>query len=390
MGTAARKGSTRRRVLASVAVLVLAGGAAGPALAVDGISDDARTMGRPGWAGELLRAEPVDAGGSYPAGTSVHRIRYLSSTPAGEPTVVSGLTLVPAGPAPDGGWPIIAWAHGTTGIGDDCAPSAVEGSGVYYPELARFLADGYAIAATDYPGLGTPGVHPYLIPDSEARAMIDSVPAARTLTPSLSTRWVAAGHSQGGQGAIATAEIAEDYDSGLRFGGAVAYAPAPNTTDSVDSEVELGPLEQAFYSMLLVGLRTQYRDLSYGDYLGPRARALLPAVHSQCLEALAVRFFEAGLPNSEFAFRDDPARERLRRWFAAQEIGQRRTDAPILIVQGTEDPLVPARLTEELVTESRGKGSQVDYHLIAGADHESVVEAGAPAAHSWLAEHTRE
>ena len=47
-------------------------------------------------------------------------------------------------------------------------------------EAGGSCENGYAIAATDYPGLGTPGPHPYLVGDSEARAVIDSVRAARS------------------------------------------------------------------------------------------------------------------------------------------------------------------------------------------------------------------
>jgi hypothetical protein len=43
------------------------------------------------------------------------------------------------------------------------------------------LDRGYVVAATDYPGLGTPEVHPYLVGTSEAHAVLDSVRAARAI-----------------------------------------------------------------------------------------------------------------------------------------------------------------------------------------------------------------
>ncbi|WP_436492111.1 alpha/beta hydrolase family protein [Actinokineospora sp. HUAS TT18] len=306
------------------------------------------------------------------------------------PIVVTGLTLTPPGKPPAGGWPVIAWGHGTTGIGDDCAPSAVPGAGAYYDKtLNRFLRAGYAVAATDYPGLGSPGTHPYLVAESEARAVIDSVRAARRVTPGLSRVWLAAGHSQGGQAAMATAEIADEYGAGLRFEGAVVYAPAPNMSGNLpDEPVELHPLEQTFYSMMLVGLKTQHPELNYGDYLGTRAQALLPAVRTLCFDDLAARFEAAALPGSEFAPSSPAATQQLREWFTTNEIGRQRADGPVLVVQGADDPVVLPTETEKMVTSSREHGSNVDYNLYPDADHGGVLDASAPDVLTWLANHT--
>ncbi|HVK23263.1 MAG TPA: alpha/beta fold hydrolase [Actinokineospora sp.] len=340
------------------------------------------------WAGTLISAESVATTTLYPWGTKAHRIKYLSTSPQGAPILVSGLTLTPPGRPRPGGWPVVAWSHGTTGIGDACAPSAVPGAGAYYEKtLNLFLRAGYAVVATDYPGLGTPGIHPYLIPESAARSVIDSVRAARHLTPALSRNWLAAGHSQGGQSAMATAEIADDYGRGLNFGGAVVYAPAPNMSGFLpDPSVELRPLEQTFYSMMLVGLGTQYPDLDFADYLGDRARAMLPAVRTLCFDDLAARYEQAALPTTEFLLRDATA-TRLREWFAANEIGHRRADGPVLVLQGADDPVVPPPATDDMVTLSRGHGSRIDYRVYPGANHGGILAAAAPDVLAWLAEH---
>jgi acetyl esterase/lipase len=140
---------------------------------------------------------------------------------------VSGIVIVPAGQAPAGGWPIVAWAHPTTGVVPRCAPSLAI---FLFQQIAgsrRLLEDGYAIAATDYPGLGTPGPHPYLVGESEARAVIDSVRAAR-LFPGLenSNRFAVWGHSQGGQASLFTGMIAKTYAPELQLVGVAAAAPA--------------------------------------------------------------------------------------------------------------------------------------------------------------------
>ena len=50
-------------------------------------------------------------------------------------------------------------------------------------QLGAYLKAGYAVAETDYEGLGTPGVHPYLIGSSEGRSVLDIVRAAREIDP---------------------------------------------------------------------------------------------------------------------------------------------------------------------------------------------------------------
>lgn len=67
------------------------------------------------------------------------------------------------------------------------------------------ISQGYIVVATNYPGLGTGGIHPYLIGESEARAVIDSVRAARDMPNSGATnRFAVWGHSQGGHAALYT------------------------------------------------------------------------------------------------------------------------------------------------------------------------------------------
>jgi hypothetical protein len=90
----------------------------------------------------------------------------------GEPIAVSGVVIVPDGPAPAGGRPTVAWAHPTTGIENQCAPSRAQVFFRSIQGLQDMLSRGYVVTATDYPGLGTPEIHPYLVGVSEARAVI--------------------------------------------------------------------------------------------------------------------------------------------------------------------------------------------------------------------------
>jgi hypothetical protein len=131
--------------------------------------------------GSVIRVRPLEGGGPSGAGSTAFRILYRSTSPSGEPIAVSGAIFIPPGPAPAGGRDVIAWAHPTSGVVESCAPSLMPDLAGTIWGLSDMLARGYVVVATDYPGLGTPGMHPYLIGESEGRAVLDSVRAARDL-----------------------------------------------------------------------------------------------------------------------------------------------------------------------------------------------------------------
>ena len=128
--------------------------------------------------GTLVRQEVIDGA---PEGATTYRVLYRSTGLDDKPILVSGVVIVPPGDPPPGGRPIIAWAHPTSGVVPPCAPSLAIFLFEQIQGLRSFVRDGYVVAATDYPGLGTPGPHPYLVGTSEARAVIDSVRVAAQL-----------------------------------------------------------------------------------------------------------------------------------------------------------------------------------------------------------------
>jgi pimeloyl-ACP methyl ester carboxylesterase len=161
-----------------------------------------------------------------PLGASAYRILYRSTGLNGEPVAVSGVAIVPADDAASDR-PIVAWAHPTTGVVPRCAPSL--GMLVFQTMqgLREMVARGYVVVATDYPGLGTKGPHPYLVGVSEGRAVLDSVRAARLLPNNQAgKRFTVWGHSQGGQAALYAGILAADYAPELDLRGVAAAAPA--------------------------------------------------------------------------------------------------------------------------------------------------------------------
>ena len=165
--------------------------------------------------GGLIWARKLSGKAALHGASSNRLVLYRSTGVKGKAVAVSGTVSVPKGHAPKGGWPVITWGHGTTGIADACAPSRDGASNpahtlisYAYPLLQRWLKAGYAVVRTDYEGLGTPGDHPFLIGRSEGYSMLDAVRAARKLDKTLGRRVVIAGHSQGGQAALWAASLA--------------------------------------------------------------------------------------------------------------------------------------------------------------------------------------
>jgi hypothetical protein len=172
------------------------------------------------WQREATKLTPID-------GAALNRtILYTSRSTGGNQVAVSGSVSVPPGKPPRKGWPVIAWAHGTTGAADSCAPTRIRPTGplagyVAYvqPQLEQWIAAGYAVVASDYQGLGTPGPHPYLVGKAEGRSVLDGIRAARRLVPDLGRRFLIAGHSQGGQSALFAASMSDRWTPELKLRG---------------------------------------------------------------------------------------------------------------------------------------------------------------------------
>src|ERR1700677_1908929 len=119
--------------------------------------------------GPLVRQEIIDGA---PLSATAYRVLYRSTGLDNKPILVSGVVIVPPGDPPPGGRPIVAWAHPTSGVVPRCAPSLAIFLFEQIQGLRSFVRDGYVVAATDYPGLGTEGPHQYLVRTSEALAWL--------------------------------------------------------------------------------------------------------------------------------------------------------------------------------------------------------------------------
>ncbi len=185
--------------------------------------------------GDLVSFQPIKLADKALEGAQAWRILYRSLAADGDrPVVVSGMVIAPAGPAV-GQRPMIAWAHGTVGSADKCAPSknftgvaqtTDASEAALLDQFSFFLKQGYIVVATDYEGLGTEGPHPYLVGTSAGRSVLDALSATRQIGAlSASDSTVIYGLSQGGHAALFAGEMAATWAPDLKVVGVVAAAP---------------------------------------------------------------------------------------------------------------------------------------------------------------------
>jgi acetyl esterase/lipase len=323
----------------------------------------------PGSPGELLRAISIPG----PPGVQAWAVLYRSRGARDEDVVVSGVVAVPTGPAPSDGFPILTWAHGTTGLADACAPSR-SGTGGWGPIQASFLDQGFIVAATDYEGLGTPGPHPYLVGTSAAHSVLDMARVARRIAPARAgSQIVIMGHSQGGHAALWAAELADSYAPDLHVIGTVAEAPALPTLDS----------PSVFNTLFILTILASWHEVygaSYTDILRPRGVAAVHALLMWCWGSLNIDASPRSL--SAIPGQRDP-------WTALSLLntpGGGRSSVPIMIVQGGGDPLIPASQTLALAQHLRQVGDTVEYLELPDANHVSVLPEAQKDVLAWISD----
>ena len=315
---------------------------------------------------------------------------YRSKSVDGDAVAVSGSLTLPRGPRPKGGWPVVTYAHGTVGVADACAPTrGYDGNRLVsyaYPLLRRLLKAGFAVVRTDYEGLGTPGVHPFLIGRSEGRSVLDAVRAARELEPRLSRRFVIAGHSQGGHAALFAAALAPRWVPDLRLRGTVALAPASHLGLQFEATRSLAVQNGGLASFVALGLRAADSvapQLELPQLLTDRARALYPQTLRRCHDTLPAADSFGSVPLNEI-LRGDVDLDPLLDLISGQDPERLRIRSRVRVLQGSADGTVFPNFTTQLVEDYRERATKVAYTVYDGVSHAGVIEAGGADATRWI------
>ncbi|SFM93052.1 lipase family protein [Variovorax sp. OV329] len=335
--------------------------------------------------GSMIRAEPM---GGAPEGSRAWRILYRSTGLAGEPIAVSGVIVVPDGPAPAGGRPVVAWAHPTSGIVPRCAPSLALGVFRGIEGLPHMLARGWVVVATDYPGLGTRGPHPYLVGRSEGAAVLDSVRAARDFRPAQAGRlYQVWGHSQGGQAALFAGLMAAGQAPDLQLRGIAAAAPATDLETLLRADFRTVGGRNLTAMTLWSWTRTF--GLPLDGLVDPLAMPAVDALAHECIESafdMALRMVsQRGLQKHFLTVPDITRVEPWRSLLLENSPGPLPPGVPLLLTQGSADTLVLLSVTRMYAARQCAAGGRVRLLVLPDAGHGFIARDSAEAAVEWMA-----
>jgi pimeloyl-ACP methyl ester carboxylesterase len=330
--------------------------------------------------GALLRQESFD-GYTLPAGATAVRILYHSLDATGRDVATSGVVLIPGGTPPPQGWPVIAWAHGTSGVARACAPSAMKD--VYYGDegLMPMVAAGFAVVATDYHGLGTDGPHQYVNKVAQARDVVYSIPAARSAVRPLGPKWVVDGHSQGGLAAFGVAEAEHDLKD-PDYLGAVSVAGVAREVDFF-SHLSNTPGVGFYLAFMSAGIHARYPEFNPHDLLSDSVLEHYPEVtRNGC--------FYQGYA----AYAATPAGTLLRpgweksvwihRFFEGNAVGNAPVGGPLFVIAGEADQTVPIEGVRAAVKQLCAAKQLVTFRSYPGLDHDPAMQNSTPDQLEWI------
>ena len=345
--------------------------------------------------GDVLRSRSsvftLDPANRTPVpGVDSWQILYRSENALGDPVAVSGTVLVPSTPwLGVGRRPIVSDAVGTRGVGDACAPSYTLAHGTDYEGLfiSSLLSQGWAVAVSDYEGLGTPGQHTYMVGRSQGKAVLDVARAAQRLPEaglSASNPVALFGYSQGGGATGWAAELAPTYGSGINLKAVVAGG-VPGDLVAVADFHENTP----FIGLTLLaslGLDAAYPELDLEAHLNDKGRALVDEADDMCLvslDGISTIFQTAFSERSDYTTTDPLSTPQWQARLAENKLGGGRPPVPVYQYHALVDEMVPYGQARALRREWCNRGANVTWSTLP-AEHLLGLVEGVPGAITWL------
>ena len=342
--------------------------------------------------GSVIWMRPLDGTMALPGAAKNVLVLYRSVGGSGENVAVSGTVSIPQGTPPRGGWPVITWTHGTTGLAPSCAPSRDTDNGPEHDYIAiirtlldSFVKKGYVVVASDYAGLGTPGDHPFLQGVPTGRNALDMLRAAKAIEPWIGKRYAVMGHSQGGQVDLFAAAQGPRYASEFRLVGNVAFAPGSHIAGRLDAVMTSPKTELALpYVLYTLGSYAKTnKNIDLARILTPQALSHMPDLLEGCMtHALSTGYWSTAIAKDQFVAK--PVVRAFLKMARKNEPGLLRIFAPTLVVQGTADVTVLPGDTDDVAKQLCIRGNDVDYRVVAGADHNGSMQKGGADALAWI------
>jgi pimeloyl-ACP methyl ester carboxylesterase len=327
--------------------------------------------------GKILRSEPLPPDLMLDNAGKAERILYSSTdgVDGKTPIAVSGALFWPKGEAPAGGWPVVAWAHGTVGAAAGCAPSFRGRSDRDKKYLNSWLSAGFAVVAADYQGLGTAGGHPYLATRPEAYGVLDSVRAARS-EAGIGKDLIVVGQSQGAQAAFATAAFQPDYAPDVKITGTVATGIPYFSKEVMALLARAGGADKVTPTLAYTFLLLQLAELTKPGfdpkpYLTDKGLAVYELGAKSCLDEME-KAIEDGQVSAKVGFAKDltPVLASL---FPLIVYPTLHLQQPLFVGTGTVDHDVSPVMQTALVLDACQAGTHISWRRYAGLDHSGTV-----------------
>ena len=383
-----------RAVLALAVVVVLPLASGQPGQVVD--LDFRGTFSASAVAGQTAGRFRNDGTEPLPVRSAVHSyvLRFETSDENGDPATALAHLFVPADPIDAG--TLLAFAPGSTGLVDACAPSRpyVEGRGGL---------DSYGAYALAYAGQGVPTVmpnylgffdperrQPYFVADAEAHVLLDALRAAATVLADLDAALVphasfVAGFSQGGHAVFAAADRAAGYAPDVPLTGLLGFGASGEVDVVMRTFPYVAPWILVAYADVYDGAIEPAALLQE-----PYARRLMGDIERLCI--LEVQAQYPGNPAALFvpelaaALRQDTLADAfpmLDRLIRANQTGQQDHGLPVIMLQGVDDPIAPLADQNRFVSRLCELGSSVRYPNYLRTRHETRY-IGFEEALSWM------
>ncbi len=333
----------------------------------------------PGQPGDVIKTETVLTNSLG----RMLRVMYHSRSVQGADIAVTGIVAFPATSPPPGGYPIVAWDHATVGLADRCAPSLAPNNVAAI--AAGVVSTGKILTATDYEGLGTPGRHPYLVGESEARSTIDLVRAARSLADThASNRYVVWGGSQGAHAAVYTLEQAPIWGPELQLLGVVATAPVADLKE-IDGFLRGGSLKGVLL-MIAAGF-----NAAYGDAMAPLSADLTSAGTEQLgnLDRFCNKDVESRVGKLDLSTLESTDPITSPAWAKVLSDNdpldiQTAQPVPLLLVHGGSDEVVPVDTSAHLYDHLCSLGQATQRWVYPGQSHDGVLGVSSKDTLGWI------
>lgn len=335
-------------------------------------------------AGQLMSADPV---AETPEGMQAWQIRYWTISDQGQPQQVTGMVVAPREAIPPQRRRVLAWTHGTSGVSMQCAPSQMREFWAHSPWQGA-IRRGYVVAAPDYAGLGSAGVHPYLVGQPTARSTLDAVRAAAQVPGAAAgSRFAVWGESQGGHAALWTGQLARSYAPELQLVGVAAAAPPTELIGNLRQGSD--PSVRAFLTAFTAYSWSRYYGAPLSSLGGRQTQVIITRLsENNCVTLdskpklgtiIGITVLRRNLRKVDLG--------RIQPWAGyarTNSVNAAQIQVPMLIAQNPKDVIVAPAVTRQFARNACALRKRVRWIDISGKGHQTSALDTAAITLDWI------